>query len=74
MVPKNTELEVHDRNVPWTEKRWILLRAPWQPKVPHEDEIRRPRKKPPSKLVVSFTKSVLTQWFGKELLATPYKQ
>ena len=74
MVPKNTDLEVHDPNVPWTEKRWILLHAPWQPKVPHEDEIPQPRKKPPSKLVSCFSKSVLTKWFGKDTLATPYKQ
>ena len=26
-MPNSTELEVHDRNVPWTEKTWILLRA-----------------------------------------------
>ena len=71
MVPKSTDLEVYDPNVPLTEKKWTLLRTPWQPKVPNEDKIPQPRKRPPSKTVRCISKSILSKWFGKDTLATP---
>ena len=55
-------------------ERWILLRAPWQPKLPHEDEILQQQSRP-SKTVSSMRcKAMMTKWFGKDTLATLYQQ
>ena len=73
LVPVDDTLEMHDPDVPLKEKKWILLRAPWQPKLPHEDEIPRPAEEPPRRIVDNY-KAVLSQWFFKDTLATRYEQ
>ena len=55
-------------------KRWILLRAPWQPKLPHEDESLQHWNKPPRTVCADRCKAVMTKWFGKDTLATLYQQ
>ena len=73
LVPRDESLEAHDQDVERDAKKWILLRAPWQPKLPDEDLIPRPKEQPPRSLVDRF-KAILSQWFYKDTLANPYEQ
>ena len=73
MVPIDPEKDVYDPDVPVSEKKWILLRAPWQPKVPDEDAIPSVTGEPPRWCVDRY-KAVLSQWFFKDTLATRYEQ
>ena len=73
MVPIDENHEKHDPDVPVHQKKWILLRAPWQDPVPHEDKIPSVQGEAPRWIVDRF-KAVLSQWFFKDTLATPYEQ
>ena len=73
MVPKDANVDKHDPDIPFDQKKWILLRAPWQDPVPHENEIPSAPKEPP-RWIVDRYKAVLSQWFYKDTMATPYEQ
>ena len=72
MVPKDGNKDKHDPSVPWSKKKWILLRAPWEPPLPNEHLIPKAPWKPPSWIVDRY-KAVFSQWFFKDTLATPYE-
>ena len=55
-------------------KSWILLRAPWQPALPNEDESLQRSTKPPRSVCADRCKTMMTKWFGKDTLATLYQQ
>ena len=73
MVPKNDELEKHHQDVPFKDKKWILLRAPWQDPLPNEHLIPKAPQEPP-RWIVDRCKAVLRKWFFKDTLATPYSR
>ena len=72
MVPKDERHEKH-ADVPFKEKKWILLRAPWQEPLPTEHLIPQAPQEPP-RYIVDRYKAVLSQWFFKDTLATPYSR
>ena len=71
-VTKNDELGKHE-DVPFKDKKWILLRAPWQDPLPNEHLIPKAPSEPP-RWIVDHHKAVLSQWFFKDTLATPYSR
>ena len=73
MVPKDDRHEKHDPYVPFEKKKWILLRAPWQDPLPNEHLIPKAPLQPP-RWIVDRCKAVLSQWFFKDTLATPYSR
>ena len=73
MVPIDDKLEKHDPDVPLKDKKWILLRAPWQDPLPTEHLIPKAPEEPP-RWIVDRYKAVLSQWFFKDTLATPYSR
>ena len=52
------------------ERKWILLRAPWQPTLEQEHLIPKPADDPPVELCMDLAQAVVNQWFGKDALAT----
>ena len=75
LVPIDRTKELHDPDVPVDQKKWILLRAPWQPKLPNEDMIPRPPPEmEPPRWCADRYKAVMSQWFFKDTLATRYEQ
>ena len=73
MVPIDDKLEKHDPDVPLKDKKWILLRAPWQDPLPDEHLIPKVSEDPP-RWIIDYYKAVLSQWFFKDTLATPYSR
>ena len=73
MVPKDKSRKKSDPNVPFEEKEWILLRTPWQPPLPDEHLIPKAPEEPPTWIVNRY-KAVMSQWFFKDTLATPYSR
>ena len=72
MVPIDDSLQKHE-DVPIDQKKWIWLGLPWLPSLPDEDLIPKPPGQPPGKLVNRF-KAIMSQWFFKDTLATPYSR
>ena len=62
-VPKDETSPKHDKDVPRSERKWILLRAPWQDPVPGEDSIPKPPFRPSRKVIDARSmKRALEQW------------
>ncbi len=73
MVPIDENCDMHDPNVPWEDKKWVLLRAPWQDPLPNEHLIPAAPELPPRGIVDRYN-AVFSQWFFKNTMAAPCEQ
>ena len=74
LVPVDPSIAPDDPSASGVDRKWILLRAPWQHPLDDEHTYPLPATFPPRSSIDSWVKSSFQKWFYKDTMATQYKQ